>query len=393
MKIASFEEYEKKARMHKLHVTLVTAVIIAVVLSLVGFAAVYIYNRIYERYVVVGEEKEYSTGEVTLLAFGTDFLTYNTDGIHCVNASGTDLWTGTYEMQSPMVEVNGNYVVVADRGGREIFIYDKKGLCGKIKTGSPVIDVSVSGGGIVAASVDEGDSISIYVYDYTLDKDDKCVSKVYSTMEGSGYPVAFSCSPGGNLMAVSYMSASGGTLNSSVAFYNFGEVGKNTRNNLMRSYSYMNESVPMIRFMDDKTAFAVSGSRLVIYSDDAGQDPESINEILINREIRSVYYDSNHIGIVFSTESVENKYSMDIYDKKGNVVSTILFNTDYENIYFLGNRVVIVDSDECFIYKVDGRKKAELEFADDEIRLMLPTKRYMEFTQVTGTGIRRIRLK
>ncbi|MCR5597121.1 MAG: DUF5711 family protein [Lachnospiraceae bacterium] len=393
MKIASFEEYEKKARMHKLHVTLVTAVIIAVVLSLVGFAAVYIYNRIYERYVVVGEEKEYSTGEVTLLAFGTDFLTYNTDGIHCVNASGTDLWTGTYEMQSPMVEVNGNYVVVADRGGREIFIYDKKGLCGKIKTGSPVIDVSVSGGGIVAASVDEGDSISIYVYDYTLDKDDKCVSKVYSTMEGSGYPVAFSCSPGGNLMAVSYMSASGGTLNSSVAFYNFGEVGKNTRNNLMRSYSYMNESVPMIRFMDDKTAFAVSGSRLVIYSDDAGQDPESINEILINREIRSVYYDSNHIGIVFSTESVENKYSMDIYDKKGNVVSTILFNTDYENIYFLGNRVVIVDSGECFIYKVDGRKKAELEFADDEIRLMLPTKRYMEFTQVTGAGIRRIRLK
>ena len=54
---------------------------------------------------------------------------------------------------------------------------------------------------------------------------------------------------------------------------------------------------------------------------------------------------------------------------------------------------MIVDSDECFIYKVDGRKKAELEFADDEIRLMLPTKRYLEFTQVTETGIRRIRLK
>ena len=128
MKIASFEEYEKKARMHKLHVTLVTGVIIAVVLSLVGFATVYIYNKVYDRYEIVGEEKEYSTGEVTLLAFGTDFLTYNTDGIHCVNSSGTDLWTGTYEMQSPMVEVNGNYVVVADRGGREIFIYDKKGL-------------------------------------------------------------------------------------------------------------------------------------------------------------------------------------------------------------------------------------------------------------------------
>lgn len=393
MKITSFEEYEKKARMHKLHVTLVTGVIIAVVLSLVGFAGVYFYGKVYDRYEVVGEEKAYSTGEVTLLAFGTDFLTYNTDGIHCVNPSGTDLWTGTYEMQSPMVEVNGNYVVVADRGGREIFIYNKEGLCGKIKTGSPVIDVSISGGGIVAASVDEGDSISIYVYDYALDKDDKCVSKVYSTMEGSGYPVAFSCSPRGNLMAVSYMSAAGGILSSSVAFYNFGEVGKNTRNNLMRSYSYMNESVPMIKFMDDRTAFAVSGSRLVIYADDAGQDPESINEILINREIRSVYYDSEHIGLVFSTESVENKYSMDIYDKKGNVISTILFNMDYESIYFQGNKVVIMDGNECCIYKVDGRKKAELEFADDEIRLMLPSKRYLEFTQVLETGIRRIRLK
>ena len=393
MKLVSFEEYEKKARMHKLHVTLVTAVIIAIVLSLVGFAAVYIYNKVYDRYEIVVAEKEFSTGEVTLLAFGTDFLTYNTDGIHCVNSSGADLWTGTYEMQSPMVEVNGNYVVVADRDGREIFIYDKKGQCGRIKTGSPVIDISVSSGGIVAASVDEGDSISIYVYDYTLDKDDKCVSKVYSTMEGSGYPVAFSCSPKGNLMAVSFMSASDGMLTSSVAFYNFGEVGKNTRNNIMRSYSYMNESVPMIRFMDDKTAFAVSGSRLVIYADDAGQDPESKNEVLINREIRSVYYDSEHIGLVFATESVENKYSMDVYDKKGNVVSTILFNTDYENIYFLGNKVMIMDGNECFIYKIDGRKKAELEFADDEIRLMLPTKRYLEFTQVTETGIRRIRLK
>lgn len=393
MKIASFEEYEKKARMHKLHVTLVTGVIIAVVLSLVGFAVVYFYNKIYDRYEVAGEERSYSTGEVNLLAFGNDFLTYNTDGIHCVNASGTDLWTGTYEMQSPMVEVNGDYVTVADRGGREIFVYDKKGLCGRIKTGSPVIDISVSAGGIVAASVDEGDSISIYVYDYALDKDDKCVSKVYSTMEGSGYPAAFSCSPKGSLMAVSYLSAAGGKITSSVAFYNFGEVGKNTRNNMMRSYSYMNESVPMVRFMDDKTAFAVSGSRLMIYSDDAGQNPESINEVLINKEIRSVYYDSEHIGLVFSTESVENKYSMDIYDKKGNVVSTILFNTDYENIYFLGNRVMIMDGDECFIYKVNGRKKAELEFADDEIMLMLPTKNYLEYTQVTGTGIRKIRLK
>ena len=67
-------------------------------------------NRVYETMEVVSIVDWKPTTGATILPYGTDFVSYSSDGIHCTNSKGQDIWSFSYVMQDPMVEVNGDYV-------------------------------------------------------------------------------------------------------------------------------------------------------------------------------------------------------------------------------------------------------------------------------------------
>ena len=54
----------------------------------------------------------------TYLALGSNILTYSKDGANCMDSKGVVLWNQTYEMQNPMVDINGSVVAIGDYNGR-----------------------------------------------------------------------------------------------------------------------------------------------------------------------------------------------------------------------------------------------------------------------------------
>lgn len=70
----------------------------------------------------------------------------------------------SYEMRSPVVSVNGDFVAIGDQQGNSIYICDKNGTQGQATTLLPILRVTVSAKGVVAALQEDSKASYIYLY-------------------------------------------------------------------------------------------------------------------------------------------------------------------------------------------------------------------------------------
>lgn len=370
-------------RMRRLSAVIAAVVVIAIIV-LVCYNS-YI-NYAYTGYEVISSVEEKQTDNSHILSFGTCFLSYSSDGIRCTDEKGNDIWSCPFEMQNPMVEINGGYVAVADYVGRMIYIFNGSGELGTIQTNLPIRDIEVAGNGVVAAVLDNGDvtSISLYYYDGSE------IGFFRTTMSKSGYPLDIGMSKDGTLVAVSYLYLDKGVMTSKVAFYNFGEVGQNKTDNLVGGYDYQNEIVPLVGFMNDSTAFAVANDKLMFYK--GSQRPTNQRDIFLKEEIRSVYYGDKYIGLTYINPTAESRYLIDIYNTSGDLKNTLPIDMEYQEIFFNDDYVVIYNAASCIIYNVNGNIKYQGDF-DESVLLMIPTNSVLKYVLVLSDRIQTIVLR
>lgn len=378
--------FKRRIAIHRMRILAATglSIVLVVVIILVCYFS-YI-NQSYTGYEVISSVAQKYLHNSNVLSFGSNFISYSTDGIRCIDQKGNDIWNCPYEMQNPIVRINGNYAAVADYVGRTIYIFDMSGALGTIQTNNPIQDIEVAGNGVVAAVLDSGDVTSIWLYYH----DGSDIASFRTTMSKSGYPLDIGMSTDGKLVAVSYLYLDSGVLTSKVAFYNFGEVGQNKTDNLVGGYDYQNEIVPLVGFMNESTAFAVANDRLVFYK--GTQRPVSQADIFLRDEIRSVYYGNEYIGLTYLNPTAETKYIIDIYNSSGDLKNTLPIDMEYKDIFFVDNYVVIYNASSCMIYNINGNIKYQGEF-DDSVILMIPTNSVLRYVLVTQDEIQTIILR
>ncbi len=377
-------------RVMYLHLRRAFAVLLVVlILASVVLVAIRSYqNRVFTDYEVIAEESWHLTQNQTVLAYGSDhLLCYSPDGIRCTNIRGEDVWSASYLMQNPMVEVCGNYAAAADRKGRTVYVYSRDdGQIGEIAMSSPVERVAVSASGVVAVVLDDTSTTPVCLYYY----DGRQIASFRTTMAKSGYPVAIAISDNSRLVGISYLRVDSGTLISSVAFYNFGEVGKNETDNLVSSSDFQGELVPYVAFLNNESAFSVSDKRITVY--EGGQIPKNLCSDMLPAEVRSVFHGSNRIGLVYYDDSGDNRYLMQLYNRKGQREGQIRFDIEYEDILITEKRVIVYNATSCAVYSLDGHLKYEGEF-DVPVYLIRPTSSASRYMLVTDDTIRTIQLK
>lgn len=123
------EKAERHSRRKRLRRVL-TAVLIAALLA-AGFMY-YKDNHAYTDYTVAWEKEiaasESSTTE--FVPFGENVLKYTKDGASYLDKTGKAVWSMSYELKSPICYVNGDYAVIGDQQGNDIYIVDKTGSQG-----------------------------------------------------------------------------------------------------------------------------------------------------------------------------------------------------------------------------------------------------------------------
>lgn len=380
------EDYKKKLTRHRLAVLYRILLMVAIVVAVTGAFYYNYQNMIYTDYDVLGTLKYQEATTANYLSFNGNVLRYSQDGASAFNMENEMLWNQTFEMQSPMIDICDDYVALGDYKGTKIYVLNGSGLQGEIDTTLPVQKFCVSGNGNVAAVLEEGDITWVKLFN----KEGDNIANDRTTMAKSGYPINVAISKDGIMLGVSYLYIDSGNLSSSVAFYNFGEVGQNEIDNLVSGFNYENSVIPYVKFMNGKTSFAVGDDRFEIFS--GNQKPENIFTLSLEDEVKSIYNNEDYIGLVYAEGTSEALYRLDVYDTSGTLCLTKKFDLEYSDIIFNKDLVIIYNSNECVIYNMQGVEKYKGSFRNS-ILTMIPTDNKTKYLLVSGSEMAEIQLK
>ncbi len=381
--------YKDKIWSHRLAVFYRTALVLILIAAGVVFLMFQWKNKIFTDSVIVNSTPVTVVQGARVEKLGGNILLYSKDGMSCLDSKGGTLWNQTFEMQNPMVSVSGHVAAVGDYNGRTIYVVNSGGQLGTVNTNLPIRKICVSESGVVAAVLDDADVTRILLYNGNENTETSIVD-IKATMNKSGYPVSICLSPNGKLMAISYLYVDSGDMKTTVAFFNFGEVGRNQSDNYVSGYDYLDTIVPYVQFMNNNTAFGISDDRIVFF--EGSEKPANIATAFLEEEVQGVYNNESYVGVVFVNQTGESAYRMDVYSTSGNKVHSLFFDIEYSDIILNRDQIIIYNDLECQICNIGGVDKFTGEF-EKPVTLLVPTSSVYRYVAVTGSSIDTIELK
>lgn len=295
--------------------------------------------------------------------FTDGVLRYSRDGIAFLDRKGEERWNQSYQIKTPLIDVNDEAAAVADKGGNDIVVVDRQGLKGEIHTTLPIEKISVSEQGIVSALVKNDSGPSIMTYDAM----GNILAEVKTSFSGTGYPLDIGISKDGKTLLVSYMSVQNGKTDTNIVYYYFDEAKKEDGDYKVLSETYEDMLAPTAFFMSDSAAVVAGDDRVLIY--DVKETPELQQTISLNKKVKSVFYNQRYIGLILKNEGKAG-YELRLYNVQGQEVLSADFTGDYSNVKLDGNQVIMYDGKKCSVFTRSGIHKFEGELGKDILEMV-----------------------
>ena len=377
---------EKKLKSHRRgKISKVVILIAIIVVAIIGYI-VYLNNKVYTSYETIESVEVNDTYNARFYEFGNYMLRYSEDGMAYLNGSKT-YWNHAFEMREPIIDICNDYVAVSEQKSNAIYIFNEKGLQGKVETEYPIVGLDVSDNGVVAAITGEKSDLS---YIEIISKDGTKIAKGQSVLSSQGCPVDLSISEDGTKLAVSYLCVGSGVIESKVVFYNYSEIGKNEVDRFVGGFNFDKTVVGRVEFLNNNTVAAFGDDKVVLYS--MKQKPSVIKEITIGKEIKSIFYDDSYIGLVLDSGQADNPYTMMIYDIEGDKVCEMDFNFSYKNIKIANKTIILYNDVALKVYTVKGKEKYNGTFSEGIVDVIMLEDKY-NYLVVSPISIKRIKLK
>lgn len=383
-----FEEERQKKKKRKAIIMFASigAAVVMGIAVIVVFSHYYM-NRSFSGYDVVNERTRTDSNGVAYLPFQGNLLKYSRDGIQLVDDSGETLWNGGYEMENPMVKWCGDYVVVADIGAKNFYVYNGKDQGVHIETTLPIGNVKVSSGGKVAALLHDTDSDIINIYN-PYNTVEQLEVEIPTNVTDDGYPLDFDISPDGDSVVIAYMLVEDGTMENKVCFYNFTEVGQE-QNTLVGGKSFETKMISRIGF--------VSADKVAIFHEDGFslfenmKKPEEIFEKTFEEDIKSADYDKENIMIITGSAGSTEKQKMYLYNFRGKEELAKEISYKYSKFTMAGNEVIFTDDQNCHIIRKNGKEKFSFEF-EKKYDYFLPAPKDNQYYYLDETSIQLVKV-
>ena len=379
-------DYRDKIFHHKLTIVYRVLLVIALVAAVAVAVKIYLANQVYTKFETIKTIDKVGTSDGVFRKYQDNLLTYSKDGISAYDKDGKQLWNQTYEMQEPIVVSRGGHVAVADYKGSLLYLIGPSGNATTVETNLPILDLDVSSSGIAVAALQDDATIYLRMFSTTGD----VISEIKTSMQKSGYPLAFSISPDDIKVGVSYLKAEGGKINTSLAFYNFGGVGQNETDNLVSGYDYAGELFPLLFYPNEDNALAVGDKRVLILK--GKQKPTLQNEVELSDEVQSVFYNATNFALVFRSTEQDGGYSIQVYDMNGKKKLSETIDFEYTDLIVENDRILVYNQNQLVIYGLNGVKKYEGELGGT-IQAIVPTSSNTKLLVVLEDSIQLIKLR
>ena len=356
--------------------------------AIVAVIGIFLYKRYssYDGYKVINSIKIDGSTESKYLSYKDFVIKYSGDGISYIDDDGT-VWNEAFQMKSPMVDICGDYIAVADKNSNDVYIYNQDGNQGKVTTNFPIVKVEVAEQGVIAVLSEDKDANYIEVYD--RDGNKLVIHK--TLLDENGYPLDFSISKDGDKMAVSYITVNNGSMSNRVVFYNFSNAGKNSTDKIAGEFDqYKEVIVPTVKFVTNDDVVAAGENILSLYG--FKNKPSLREDVKINEEIQKIFYSDQYVGVILKNTNSKFPYRIQVYDLNGNKKMEKEIKLEYDNVSFSGDNVLMYDDMNCQIISFDGVQKFKVTF-NGAVNAIIPIDGSRTFLIMTKSKIQKVKLK
>lgn len=377
--------YESRLQKHRAKVMKTIMAAIGVIFVIVIVIIIINNKSTYSSYKVENKIRRDDGGYAEYVPFGNEILRCSKDGIASHSYSGKTLWNSTYEVNEFTMSMSGNNLAVADIGGSKIYTFNTNGMIESINTALPVLQISVSKAGYVAAVLEDKNVEYINMYSMKGEK----IYTIKKAIDIDGLPVSISISEDGEKLVAAFTGIKDGNIKSSVVFYNFNEVGQNENERVVGGFDYGSTIVGRVEFLNATTVVAYGENKVSLYH--INEYPELIKDIEVDYNIDKVFSGESYIGLVHR-DKTEAKDIIEVYNTSGNKIFTKTSDKNYIHYKIADSRIIMYNEKECVIYSTNGKIKFEYTFQDG-ISSFIPLDKDNEYIYINKDYIRKIKLR
>lgn len=358
---------------------------VMVAITLFGILGFFISNRCYRGYSVVEYNNRRDSNTAQYMSHDGKLLKYSRDGASGLNAKGDVLWNGGYEMERPTVDICEKYVVIADVGGKDLYVYNGEDSGTKLEMDLPIVKARVAAQGVVAVLLqgEEKNVINIYNPYSTVDP---LLVEIPTNVNDDGYAMDFDISPDANSLVASYLTVTEGKINNNVMFYNFTDVGQD-KNRMVGAQQYGESMVSRINFASNDKVVVFTQEGFYVYKD--MKRPEESKKVILKNNIKSMAMDEENIALV--EESKSDKSLLHIYDTSGSEKKSMDISYQYDRLYLYDGELIFFGGQKCNILRVNGREKFDYTFKR-AVEEFLPSEGNGYYYIVDKDSLQQIRL-
>ncbi|MBR6402832.1 MAG: hypothetical protein IKS48_05565 [Eubacterium sp.] len=382
------ENYRRAA--HKMRLrsnVMLTFLVLVVIAGVTSF--VYLKMRSFNGYKVIRSSETNFESNAEYLEFGGNLLKYTPDGVSYINEAGDTVWTAGVDLKVPIAATNGDYAVVADKGGNLVAVFNVEGQVSSVNMPYSICDIDVAKQGAFTAILESDDSNYINMYD----KSGNIIYEMKTSIDKSGYPMDISVSDDGQKLFSSYFKLDGVNIKNNLTAYNFGEVGQNENaDRMVGGYSFEEEMIPKVEFVNNDVVAAFSDKEIILYN--MKEKPSERCTIEYGGEVSSIFYSTDYLGFIMLNSNAGNNadYVLHVYDLTGKSLFDYTFSMDYDKIHATSDEIIITGGNKCLIIQKSGRTKFAYTF-DGMIKAMIPSYKKNEYVVTLENKTETIRLK
>ena len=380
----TMEEIAERIRKHKRRFRIKVLLIISAFLFVSIGSFLLIYLQTYTEVRVVDTRKSGDSDNNNYRQFADGVLKYSRDGVALLNRKGEEVWNQPYQIKIPMVEIYKESGAIADKGGNDVVVFDKKGWRGEIHTDYPIEKIAVSARGIVSMILKNENSPKIVCYDAA----GNLLVELKTSFTGTGYPMDLGISEDGKLLLVTYMCVQDGVVTSKINYYNFDGEKETSKDYEVLEEIYKDMIAPTAFFLNDSVSVVAGSNQLLFYK--GKETPVLAQTVTLNKQIKSVFHSNRYVGLVLKNEGKAG-YELCLYNASGKKLMSQDFTGDYSNIKIDGSQVILYDGKKCSIFSRTGIHKFEGEMSHNILEIF-PMAGVNKYIVMNANGMEVVRL-
>lgn len=363
-------------------------VYLAIILMAVIAIAAYLIMSRYHMYTGYEVTASYEAEDISGTRYeklGNGFIKYGSDGVTYVNGKNETQWSSAYTIETPKTDICGETLLIYEQQGYTVWVVNTEGTMGSFQTDLPILKGVVAKNGVSALMLKDDQDVRVRMHS----TDGTPLAEVRTTLEDQGQPLDIAISSNAQNLMISLAKIGSGTVDSTIAFYDFSSSVNADESHLAASIDYRGEVFPSVAYLTDQVSLAIGSSGFVTYS--TGRQPKERNKVKVDGEILSAFHDSSNVGFVMSNNSPTDRYRMLVYSLNGKKRCEIAFRHGYSQIRMDSGEILVNDSGHLMVFTPGGVKRLNTDY-EKQIGAFVKIPGFRRYAILTNSGMERIKI-